>query len=284
MSLAFKELAGSPIEEYGPDGLTATRHLLCAWDERHQVVEQLLGDGYLFGGSCGASYPGHACAVAMRVRCEPFTDDLVAQTLDSLTEGLNRYEGFAKLTVRYELLSPLDLADAPATEPGTVLTYRQEVGSEYVTPAAGGLSWSEAASTAVAADDVPVVRVPIVKHRLTWHRAAAPPWTAIRQCVGTVNASTFLGATTTTMLFDGATAEQEFFRIDELEQTQQGWRIDYVFREKAVKTGSGNIVGFNHAFRSQPAETAGWDELVDTAGQRLYRQSDFAQLFLPETL
>ncbi len=113
MTIAFKELAGSPIESYGPDGVQAERRLLCAWDERRLLVQQLLGDGYEFGGSSRATYPGTDNVVAMRARVEAFGDDVVKQSLTQLTEGLNAYHGFAKVTISYELLVPSDRADLP---------------------------------------------------------------------------------------------------------------------------------------------------------------------------
>jgi len=57
MTVAFKELAGSPVEYYTPEGFRAERRLLCAWDDRHAVVEQLVGNGYPFGGQSQAAYP-----------------------------------------------------------------------------------------------------------------------------------------------------------------------------------------------------------------------------------
>jgi hypothetical protein len=119
----------------------------------------------------------------------------------------------------------------------------------------------------------------MVEHHLTWHRVVNPPWQAIRQCVGTVNGATFLGAAAETVLFDGATAEREFLRINGLARTELAWRISYVFRERAIKTGSGGIVGFNHAYRSLPTGNPGWDRLVDGAGNRPYPSSNLTQLF-----
>ena len=37
MSLTFKELAGSPVETYQPEGMKAERRLLCAYEDRRAV-------------------------------------------------------------------------------------------------------------------------------------------------------------------------------------------------------------------------------------------------------
>ena len=284
MTVAFKELAGSPVETYGPEGLRAQRVLLCAWDDREQVVQRLVGDGYEYGGSSRAPYPGKPDVVAMRARCEPFTDDVASQVLSELTEGLNRYSGFAKVTVDYELLVASDRTDVPPIESGTFLTYRQDVDSETMPLSGDSLSWEDEPGESVPEDAVPVVRVPAVEHHLTWHRVVSPPWKAIRACVGTVNSGQFLAAAAATVLFDGATAEREFIRFDGLAGAELAWRISYVFREKAIKTAAGEIVGWNHTYRSLPADDPGWDRLIDAAGNRPYASSDFSQLFRYEAI
>ena len=279
MTIAFKELAGSPTEDFGSDGLRAQRQFLCAWDDRQRLVQQALGDGYEFGGTGRAQYPDKPGIVAVRARCEPFADDVQPQVLDQLTEGLNSYGSFAKVTVNYELLVPADRPDLPEVEDGTFLTYRMDFGVEVERLPSHSLSWVDEYEAPVPPQSVPTIRVPVVEHHVTWHRVVNPPWAAIRNCVATVNNAAFMGAAAATVLLDGATAEREFIRIDDLGHPELGWRLGYVFREKAVKSGDGNVVGWNHRYRSLPAGDPGWDELVDAAGERLYRSSDFATLF-----
>jgi hypothetical protein len=101
MTTSFKELPGSPIENYGPNGMTAQRQFICAWNDRNALVEDILGPGYQIGSFTPIAYPGVATALASQVAVEPLTDDMVKQTLSSLTTGLNAYRGFAKVTVKY---------------------------------------------------------------------------------------------------------------------------------------------------------------------------------------
>jgi len=279
MTVAFKELAGSPVETYGPEGLKAERVLLCAWDDRETVVAGLLGDGYEYGGDGRAQYPDKPDVVAIRARCEPITDDVDAQTLNDLTEGLNRYNGFAKITVHYEFLSAAERSDLPATEKGTFLTYRQDYGVETMKLSGDSFTWEDEPSEWVPEAAVPAIRVAVVKHRLTWHRAVRPPWQTIRTRIGTVNDAEFLGAAAGTVLLDGATAEREFIRIGQLNEAEFAWRLGYTFRERAVKTGDGSIVGFNHAYRSLPVDAPDWDRLIDGASNPPYPSSDFLPLF-----
>ena len=174
---------------------------------------------------------------------------------------------------------PAAREDLPTIEQGTFLTYRQESGGRTMTLPGHALAWAGAAGVPVPPEAVPAIQVPVVDHHLTWHRAVNPPWEAIRCCVGTVNDAAFMGAAAATVLFAGATAQREFIRIGDLADPALGWRIGYLFRERAIKTGAGGIVGWNHAYRSLPSDDPGWDELVDTAGNRPYPSSDFSQLF-----
>jgi len=279
MSVAFKELAGSPVETFGPDGMTARRTLLCAWADRRRLVEQLLGDGYEFGGNLRAVYPGSPSVVAMQARCEPIGDDVEATVLTELTEGLNAYTGFAKVTADYEYLPVADRNDLPAVEAGTCLGYRQQHDYETLPLSGDSFTWEDEPAQAVPEEAVPVIRVPLVEHRLTWHRVVSPPWQAIRETIGTVNDGTFLGAAAGTVLLDGVDARREFLRVDDLAEFEVGWRLEYVFRERSIKTGDGTIVGYNHAYRSLPAGDPDWDRLIDGNGNLPYATADFDALF-----
>jgi hypothetical protein len=101
MPTPFKELPGSPTENYDSNGMKAERQLICAWNDRNALVEEILGPGYQSGTLTPIAYPGVATALAAQVTVEPLTDDTVKQTLSSLTTGLNAYHGFAKVTVKY---------------------------------------------------------------------------------------------------------------------------------------------------------------------------------------
>jgi hypothetical protein len=101
MTTPFKELPGSPTESYDYNGMKAERQLICAWNDRNALVEEILGPAYLMGTLTPISYPGNPYALAAKVEVAPLTDDMVKQTLSSLTTGLNAYHGFAKVTVKY---------------------------------------------------------------------------------------------------------------------------------------------------------------------------------------
>jgi len=256
MTVAFKELAGSPTETFGPEGMRAERRFLCAWTDRHALVEELLGDAYVFGGSGRKAYPGKSSVVAIRVRLEPAENDLVEQQIDGLGDGLAAYHGFARVTVDYELLAPSDRADLPVVEEKTFLTYHMEVGHETLTLAGNDLVWPGNSSAALPSDADGAIALPFARHRLVWHRTLAPPWAAIRNSTATLNTAEFLGAPAGTLLFEGATAEREFLRIPDLADAEFAWRLEYSFRENS---------------------------LVTTAGQPLFRSTDFDALLAYES-
>ncbi len=102
MPTPFKELPGSPLESYDITGMKAERQLICAWQDRNALVAEILGPGYQTGVLTPISYPGVSTALAAKVQVEPLTDDMVEQSLGGLTDGLNAYQGFAKVIVKYE--------------------------------------------------------------------------------------------------------------------------------------------------------------------------------------
>ena len=215
----------------------------------------------------------------MRIRSEPFGDDVAPQVLAELTKGLNRYKGFAKITVDYQLLMPAERSDLPEAEAGTFLAYRQSFSGERMRMPVQGLIWQSDADVPVLSEAFSSLHVPLVEHHVTWHRVVSPPWEAVRSCAGTVNSEAFLGAPAAAVLLQGAAAEREFLSINGLTKAELAWRIAYVFLEKVLHPPDGGSAGWNHGYRSLPADNPGWDELADANGNRPYRSSDFTQLF-----
>ena len=103
MPTLFKEIAGSPCEQYNSEGFQATRTFLVAWEDRDDFAAELLGTAA--GGSGGpVQYPDKPTVHAIRLQLEPFDPDAPdVQPLGDLMVGLNRYSGsFAKAIVDYE--------------------------------------------------------------------------------------------------------------------------------------------------------------------------------------
>ncbi len=250
MSTSFKELSGSPQEFFGPQGMTAVRRLICAWNDRRALVGELLGDASAPGGGSPANYPGTPDLVAARIEVEPLAEDLVRQDFSSLIEGINAYEGFAKITVHYELLDASAAANLPQemeAPANTFLTYATDLDDQTVRVPGDSLALPGNPTATLSAapafvGETPTVFpaaamgdviLPVSIHRLAWHRVASPPWTAIRECQGMLNDGEFLGVPAGRLLFDGVKTARELLGLADGDP-QLAWRLEYRFREKPL--------------------------------------------------
>jgi hypothetical protein len=239
MSVTYKELTGSPVEQYGADGMTATRLFICPWDDRDSFVQEILGEGYQSGISDPVAYPGAGGVAAIKVKVEPLADDLEIQDLGDLAGGLNAYQGFAKVTVSYKKQtesSELNLVASIASQ--SQLTYCTELTYDVLTLPGGDLYLPGNTQVAFPSAAQGTVRIPVTKHILTWSGVSNPPWNTIRNCKGTWNSAEFLGAPAGTLLFDGATAKGVFPSISNLSECPDGCTLQYTFREKPLAAQS----------------------------------------------
>ena len=280
MSVSFKELGGSPFEQYGLEGFSARRQFLVAWEDRDAFAAEVLGTATKYGGTTWVNYPGKESVFAVRLRYEPFDpDNPDAKPIAHLTEGLNSYSNsFAKATVDYKTINARDRDDGPENEIGTHLTYRMRYGAEYQPIPARGWAWQDDPGTP-AADDLNLVKViPITEHHLTWHQVINPPWEVIHALQGKVNSEVFLACPQATLLLEGAEANKLYRAGFESGPSEFCWQIHYLFRERAVKHG-GQVYDWNHFYREKPP---GWVELTN-GSDRLYDLADFTPLFKSAT-
>jgi len=278
MTVPFKELSGSPVEEYSQDGFTARREFLIAWEDRDAFAAEVLGKAAEYGGSAWINYPGKTSVFAARLRYVPLDpESLDTQAIAELTEGLASYSNsFAKAEVDYRTVNVRDREDGPETEPGTHLTYRMQYAVEHQTLLPQGWHWADDPSL-VLPDDFPLVKaIPVTEHHLTWHQVVNPPWQAIQALQGKVSAGEFLGCPPATLLFEGAEANKLFRSGFDTDNPEFCWQIHYLFRQRAVKYG-GQVYGWNHFYRGDPP---GWVELTN-GSEPMYESGDFAPLFQP---
>ncbi len=239
MSVAYKELTGSPVEQYGANGMTATRLFICPWDDRDSFVEEILGEDYQSGVSDPVAYPGAGDITAIKVKVEPLNDDLEIQDLGDLAGGLNAYQGFAKVTVSYKKQDEYLMLNAVASIASqSQLTYSTKLTYDEVTLPGGDLLLPGNTQVAFPTGSQGVVRIPVTKHILTWSGVTDPPWTAIRNSKGTWNNAAFLGCPAGTLLFDGANVKGVFPSISSLSQCLDGCTLEYTFREKPLSAQS----------------------------------------------
>jgi len=304
MTVAFKELSGSPTERYGANGIRAHRKVICAWNDRQNLVIELLGDGYEFGGVLRAEYPDNSGLVAMDVSIEPFHPKPDEQgEFTAIDQEINAYTAtgqFAQVDIDYELLvdnlygGGFQRPDIPTPQENTFLTYNMNLGGEFLKISGATMYW-EAAAGGVGdpisehPDVTPSLQISTSEHHLTWHRAIYPPWTAISQIKGCVNQYPFCGYPAETVLFEGSTHRMTFTTFNGAGQTLWAHEMTYMFKEKThvnfrpfydpTSEESKQIMGWNHVYRSKPLFEAGWCRVLNHFGRPMYRLADFAALF-----
>ena len=272
------ELQSSPHEQYTAAGFSATRVFLVPWNERDAFAAAALGRATAFGENDPACYPGKPDVTAALVRIEPFEPAVPEeQTLSAIDEGLNTYPGYAKVTVEYATTPAVDLPEGPDNEPGTEISYRMtHSGDEAVLPSAAFV-WEDLPGTSLSDAHEIIRRLSFTEHLLTWKKVVNPPWDAIRELQGCVNAATFIDCATETLLFAGAKANKLYQGGFDEGPSEFCWQIAYTFLERAVKH-DGTVYGWNHVFRADPP---GWARPV-TGSTRLYDAGDFGRLFVSE--
>lgn len=283
--ISFEELEGSPRIGIREDGTVAVRTFRVAWNDWPRLAQVLAGSYRRIGGRFQIveplAFPGQPNLMVSDIDVEP----LLPSTLDGSqvrtpAAGLNRYpSGGARLTATYRTAfdrHSRPRGQMPSVPRGTYLTFRADLGMEYVAMPSRVWRWSAAGDDATLPPDVqPGVALPQGLLELTWHRVPLPPWDAMRQLRGAINATEFLGAPAGTVLFLGARARRVFQFV-----TDGGfWRITYQFQESVKTLSTGAAVGWNYFYREQAAAGEHWAAIEDQDGNPPYREADFAPLF-----
>lgn len=289
MSVAFKELDGSPLESWGSGGMRATRMLLVAWAERLQFVAELAGQGAI-GGDPPGTYPGMPNVVITNVKCRPFTSDIIAQVMTSTSDDLQRYLSFAFFEIEYQYAAySWPAAETIELQEHTWLTYRASGGAEAFVHKTADWSFDESGSPDAADDQAFFTqRIPLVDHHFTWHNVRQVPYAAIKSVIGMVNNSLWLGVfEPETMLFDGYDLTQEFIVLDDGTTPAPSQSLTYLFKERRVHVPQAGVPqfpftveGWNFIYRTDKG-SRGWARVYDENGDSPYRLTDnFPNLFL----
>lgn len=276
MTVPFKELAGSPIETYGSGPMKATRTLMVAWDQKENFLRELLGTFVPQGGEGVAPYPGRPSVIPVRVRVEPFTDDITEQDpveFTDVSEQLNTYNSFALFTVEYEHVTHSWPGIEEFTlEKWTYLTHRRSGGAEAVVHRATSFRELGEDANLTDANQVFMQRIPIVEHHYAWHYVVDPPFATIEDNIGKVNDAVWHGFAKDTILFDTYSMDIEFVILDDGSRPITLWRLNYVFRERRVHLPAGGVGGWQHVFLNEP-NNVGWAEVTQPNGDPLYERT-----------
>jgi len=283
MSIPFEELEGSPTIVIGPDGTVAKRIFRVAWADWPALVQELIGayrrvgDQYHF--TAPLAFPDLPGVVVTALEVAPMDpENPDGANVSTLQSGTNHYPAAgARITATYASLpDPAEppRGDLPPVPHGTYLTYRADLGSEFMTTPSRGWHWEAEDDPPLPPDVHPGVVIPTGIFRLIWHRVAVPNWGAIRQLRGKVNGGAFVGGAPGTVLFLGARVVREF----EFGHGFGFWRVEYAFSERAIEQGGG-VAGWNHLYKEEPVAGKHWVRAVNEAGDFQYSEADLSPLF-----
>jgi len=292
--VAWNELSGSPTFDVRPDGATAERRGLVEWQNLDELVGEIFpptvpGEEDL-GQGAGAPFPGRPHLRAESLRIQPFGDRIIGPDTTQDFSTSPSYER-AVLTVRYATPKSAQSEEESNDEgdPVPFLRHRWSVGGEFLSLPSPGLEW--ASMSGVVPEDVNAgIFVPTIEHEVTMPHVTQPPFIAIRDRIGTVNAAAVQFSTGAidpeTLLFLGAELEREV-----MTNGDRAWRIAYRFSERRVFPQDQDPVavgfgGWNHYWLGNGSD-GGWYRLqrkTSSGGdQHLFRKTSFTELFQPES-
>lgn len=271
MAVAYQELDDSPTIRMDRRGGSATRKVLIAWKDIEPFMLEVFPSP--FNGYGTASYPRFPWLVVDSVDVGPFVPAPRGNN-----EPINTFPGGALITVNYK---PPDMEGGmqggPKGDPSgpggkdgssggqqgsdqTFVTHEVDIGGTFITypsknfrwhyPSTSAVAFAQDNEYAVAGDTITGVIQPHAEHTISWHQVAWPPWAAIRQCLGKVNAYRFGGAPRGTLLFLGAKAKREFTN-----KGVKAWTLDFKVSEK-------------NANASNPLNPRGWNYFLRPDGKR----------------
>lgn len=233
MGVAREELAGSPTVEMETDKTSVTAEWRVAWQDRFTFAKEFLPvpvmQPYNIFVAPRARYPGIPGCVADKISIAPW--DPESPRGDGSEP--NFYPGGARVKVVFNTIVhdeawqkvSVSMSGEFLELPASGLAWDVPGSAEQVTlPLAGPSVGRRYALT----DDNKITKIsPIIEHTIEWPNVPLPPFDAIRNCIGKVNAYTFKGIAPECCLFLGCEASRE--------TTIYGhklWKIVYKFAEK----------------------------------------------------
>jgi hypothetical protein len=282
MPVPFQELDGSPRFKVTESGTTATRRFLVAWSQWPAFARELVGSYRVVAGEFTFTFPSHMLLgnlIVADLAVDPWPEEhITSGPLAGLASSPNDYP-YAVVTAHYRTLydhdnQPRD--SLPGVPEGTILTYSGDLGAEYLTVPGRVWHWDAPPANPQVPDDIqPGLLLPSGAYRLSWRRVPLPPWDAIRDLRGKVNAASFIGSPAETVLFLGARATREFQFLEE----GGFWRLEYSFLENTKELAGGGLAGWNHYYKETAVGGEHWVRVLDAAGNPPYRSGDFTALF-----
>jgi hypothetical protein len=238
---------------------SATRTLVCAWNDRVALINVLRGNVLqespaVVQYSPPAAYPDAPWLFVDTIDVEGIPGE---SGLSVGTNGLVAYK-YARIRVTYRSLPYLE-----GTETGVLSV---DYGSEWFTLSNSrpSLKFSDGSGEDVSTDLNPSLRITTVAFRQTRNNLPSIPVNQIVAATDTVNQSSFQGAAPGTVKFDGAASQRRLFS-----NGSPGWDLTYAFTYRPV--------GWNVAYDP----VGGWRPvLLKSSGQPPFASYDYNALFV----
>jgi hypothetical protein len=200
---------------------TATRTLLCAWEDRVTIINQIRGGAMVVGGfyyySTSQVYPDAPSLPFDSVRVEGIAGE------DGLSVGRNGMVAYkyARLRITYKTLDYL--------EGVTTGTTSLEYATQIVSLPQSVSTFKFPDGSLLSPQDSPAIRRGIVTIVQTRKNLAALPTALVQTLTGSVNSLPFLGSASGSVLFDGAHADRRLTTTG-----AENWDMTYKFLFDAV--------------------------------------------------
>jgi hypothetical protein len=240
---------------------TAVRTMLCAWEDRVQIVDLIRGGGV----EIGSYYYYIPSQVYPDAPFLPF-DSIHIEGLpgeDGLTVGPNGMVGYkyARLRITYKTLDYFDGV--------TTGTMSLDYATHTVALPQSSPTYQFPDGTPLQPQDSPPIRVGIVTIVQTRKNLADLPTSLVQGLAGCVNSSTFLDGDPGTVLFDGAHADRRLTTLG-----AENWDMTYKFRY--LPTGWNNLLQPT----AKNASTVGtWQQVTNISnGNTIYPVADLSPL------
>jgi hypothetical protein len=240
---------------------TAVRTMLCAWEDRVAIINQIRGGGLEVGGyyfyTPSQVYPDAPFLPFDSIHVEGIAGDT---GLNVGPNGLVGYK-YARLRITYKALDYFDGV--------TTGTMSLDYATHTISLPQSAPTYQFPDGTPLSPQDSPPIRVGIVTIVQTRKNLAILPASTVQSLAGCVNSSSFLGGNTGTVLFDGAHAQRRLTTTG-----AENWDMTYKFLYLPV--------GWNNLLQAsaKSAGTVGTFQQVTriSDGSPLYPQADLSPL------
>jgi hypothetical protein len=242
---------------------SAVRTMLCAWEDRISIINQIRGGGEEIGSfyyyTVSQDYPDAPFLAFDSIHVEGLPGE------DGLTVGPNGLVGYkyARLRITYK---SLDYFEGVTTGTMSLDFATQVVGLPRSTP-----TYQFPDGTPLLPQDSPPLRVGIVTIVQTRKNLAELPTSLVQSLAGCVNSVTFLDGAPGTVLFDGGHADRRLTTVG-----AENWDMTYKFLY--LPSGWNNILQpYSKTSRSTAVGTLQQVTRI-SGGQTLYTLADLTPL------